>query len=58
MNIKNKSLEDQKRIIQTYVQNVIVYEDTIDIHLIVDMYGGGEARPLKSTTFVVLIIKI
>ncbi|MEA4826985.1 MAG: hypothetical protein VB130_10170 [Clostridium sp.] len=40
MHIKNKSLEDQKRIIQTYVQKVVVYEDKIDIILIMDMYGG------------------
>lgn len=29
--IKNKSPEEQKRIIQAYVKKVIVYENTIDI---------------------------
>jgi len=39
--IKNKSPEEQKRIIQTYVQKIIVYENTIDIHTIVTFTGGG-----------------
>lgn len=40
--IKNKSPEDQKRIIQTYVVKVIVYNDRIDTYTIVDFDGGGE----------------
>lgn len=41
-NIKNKSSEEQKRIIQAYVQKVIVYENDIDIKFIVDINGGDE----------------
>lgn len=37
--IKSKSLEDQKRIIQTYVQKVIVYNNVIKTYTIVDMLG-------------------
>ena len=40
--IKNKSPEDQKRIIQTYVVKVVVYKDRIDTYTIVDFDGGGE----------------
>ena len=40
--IRNKSPEEQKRIIQTYVKKVIVYENTIDIDTIVTFDGGGE----------------
>ena len=40
--IRNKSLEEQKRIIQTYVSKVIVHENKIDIYAIVDLNGGGE----------------
>jgi site-specific DNA recombinase len=40
--IKNKSLEDQKRIIQTYVQKVVVHDDRIDTDTIVNFIGGGE----------------
>lgn len=39
--IKNKSQEEQKRIIQAYVKRVIVYEDKLDIDKIVDLSGGG-----------------
>jgi site-specific DNA recombinase len=39
--IKNKSPEEQKRIIQAHVKKVIVYEKTIDINKIVDLNGGG-----------------
>jgi site-specific DNA recombinase len=39
--IKNKSLEEQKRIIQTYVKKVVVYENTIDVATIVTLDGGG-----------------
>jgi hypothetical protein len=40
--IKNKSPEEQKRIIQAYVKKVIVYENTIDINKIVDLTGGAD----------------
>lgn len=42
--IKNKSLEEQKRIIQAFVQKVIVYDDRFDIFTIVDLNGGGEGN--------------
>ena len=47
--IRNKSPEEQKRIIQTYVKKVIVYENTIDIDTIVTFAGGGEPYQFKST---------
>jgi len=47
--IKNKSPEEQKRIIQTYVKKVIVYENTIDIDTIVTFAGGGEPYHEKVT---------
>ena len=40
--IKNKSPEEQKRIIQTYAKKITVYENTIDIDTIVTFAGGGE----------------
>jgi site-specific DNA recombinase len=40
--IKNKSPEEQKRIIQAYVKKVVVYEDKIDIDTIVTFAGGGD----------------
>ncbi len=39
--IKNKPLNEQKLILQNYVQNVTVFEDYIDINFIVDLIGGG-----------------
>ena len=50
--IKNKSPEEQKRIIQAYVKKVIVYENTIDIDKIVDLAGGGEGSrtPVRKQT--------
>ncbi|MGI6125242.1 MAG: hypothetical protein ACOYIG_13895 [Acetivibrionales bacterium] len=39
--IKNKSPDEQKRIIQAYVKKVIVYDNTIDIVKIMDLNGGG-----------------
>ena len=45
--IKNKSLEEQKRIIQTYVKKVVVYENTIDVATIVTLDGGGGAYQFK-----------
>jgi site-specific DNA recombinase len=47
--IKNKSPEEQKRIIQTYVKKVIVYENTIDIDTIVTFAGGGDPYQFKVT---------
>lgn len=38
--INNKSPEEQKRIIQAYVQKVTVYEDRVDINMIVDFIGA------------------
>lgn len=40
--IKNKSPEEQKRIIKTYVQKVVVFENNLDIDLIVTFDGGDE----------------
>ncbi len=41
--LNNKSPEDLKKIVQTYVENVVVYQDYADITLIVHTNGGGEA---------------
>ncbi len=38
--MKNRSPEEQKRIIQAYVQKVTVYEDRVDINMIVDFIGA------------------
>jgi site-specific DNA recombinase len=40
--LNNKSPEDLKKIIQTYVEKVLVYQDYVDIFLIVHTNGGGE----------------
>ena len=48
--IKNKSLEDQKQIIQTFVVKIIVYNDRIDTYTIVDFDGGGKPYQSKMTT--------
>ena len=47
--IKEKSPEDQKRIIQAYVQKVIVHQDYVDVKFIVDFTGGGGAYRFEST---------
>lgn len=48
--IKTKSPEVQKRIIQAFVKRVVVYDDdTIDIILSVDFDGGGGPYQEKST---------
>ncbi len=47
--IKSKNLEEQKRIIQTYVKKIIVYEDRISIDTIVDLNGGAKPYRFKST---------
>lgn len=40
--IKNKSPEEQKRIVKTYIKKVIVYPDHIDVISEVDTYNGAE----------------
>lgn len=50
--LNNKSPEDLKKIIQTYVEKVLVYQDYVDIFLIVHTNGGGELFlliPLSAT---------
>lgn len=47
--IKNKSKEDQKKIIHTFVKCVIVYDDKIIVDFIVDTNGGGGAYRFIST---------
>lgn len=42
--IKDKSPEEQKRIIQTYVEKVVIFNDSIDIHLIVTKNGADEGN--------------
>ena len=41
--LKQISLDEQKKVIQTYVRKVLVFDDTIDIKYIVDVdtTGGG-----------------
>ena len=48
-NIKNESLEDQRRIVRTFVKKVTVYENNISIDYIVDVDGGGGAYHFEST---------
>ncbi|ACL75214.1 hypothetical protein [Ruminiclostridium cellulolyticum] len=48
--IKNKSPEDQKRIIQTYVCRVVVFDNHIETDTIVSFDGGGEPYQSKITT--------
>ena len=47
--IKDKSPNEQKRIIQAYVKKVTVHTDTIDIDTIVTFAGGGEPYHDKVT---------
>lgn len=42
--IKEKSLDDQRKIIQTYVSKVTVNEDNITTYTIVTAIGGGEGN--------------
>lgn len=42
--IKNKSPEEQKRIIQSYIHKIIVYDNRIDIDKIVTFAGGDEGN--------------
>ena len=48
-NLKNKTLEEQKSIIQAYVKKIIVFPDTIEIENIVDLSGCGGLYKFKST---------
>lgn len=44
--LSDKSPEDLKQIVQTYVEKVVVFEDTIEIHLIINNHNsGGSNRP-------------
>jgi len=45
--IKNKSPEEQKRIIQTYVKKVVVYDDKVDTFVTFPWYGSPP--PIKIT---------
>lgn len=47
--IKNKNLDEQKRIIQAYVRKVIVHENELEIYFIVDLNGGGGPYRFIST---------
>lgn len=47
--IKEKSLEDQKKLIQTYVKKVIVSEDSIIVYTIVNLIGGGDPKQFNFT---------
>ena len=40
--IKQKKPDEQKRIIQAYIKEVIIYETTMEINTIVTLNGGGE----------------
>ena len=50
--IKNMSLGEQKRIVQAYVKEVVVYDDTVIINTIVTFVGGGEGSrtPVRRPT--------
>lgn len=41
-NLQNKSPDDLKRIIQTYVDKVKVFEEQVEVFLVVHLNGGGE----------------
>jgi len=49
LNIKQKSPDEQKRIIRTYVQKVIVFPEHIDIKFVVDTTNGAESPLIVST---------
>ena len=40
--IKERSPEDQQKIIQAYVKKIDIFDDSIDIENIVTVVGGGE----------------
>lgn len=45
--IKNKNLDDLKKIIQTYIEKVVIFEEHVEVFLVlfVHMIGGGEPIP-------------
>jgi site-specific DNA recombinase len=48
--LKGKSLNELKQVIQAYVAKVIVYETHIDVLLVVDLDGSPSPLHIKSTT--------
>ena len=54
--IKNKSLEDQKRIIQTYVCRIVVFDNHIETDTIVSFDGGGEGSRTIAIYFTYFIL--
>ena len=40
-NVKNESLETQRKAVKTFVKSVIIYENNIKVNYIVDLTGGG-----------------
>ena len=40
-NLMEKSLEDLKQIVQTYVEKVVVFAEKIEIHLIINNHNPG-----------------
>ena len=51
--LENKNPDDLKKIIQTYIEKIIVYEEHVEVFLIfiVHTKGGGEPNQSKSTNF-------
>jgi site-specific DNA recombinase len=47
--IKNKSYEEQKKIINSFVEKIIVFENDVEVHLIVTLLSGGEGYRYKVT---------
>lgn len=45
--LESENPDDLKNIIRTYVDKVIVSQDSIEIHLIVHSNGGGEGTLLS-----------
>lgn len=43
-NISTKTFEEQKRIVNSFVESVVVYEDHVDINMVVSVYNGGEGN--------------
>jgi site-specific DNA recombinase len=48
--LKGKSLNELKQVIQAYVAKVIVYETHVDVLLVVDLDGSPSPLHIKSTT--------
>lgn len=54
--INNKSVNDLKAIINTYVESILVHENKVELNVIllfVHIIGGGEARWVKPTKYLV-----